>query len=335
MKESRRFVSYARIMILALVVGVSGMPLARLQAAEPTMTQPRSIHSQKLFASPEKAVNALQAAVKGKDNKVWQELFGPEFNELLTGDKVQDENNMKRFADALAVGCNLVKEKDDKIVLEVGENNWPMPIPLVKEAGQWRFDTAAGKNEIINRRIVKNELHAIGVCQAYVVAQRLYAIVNQNESDGVEYAQKFKSTSGKKDGLYWVPAEHEPVSPFGALVAEAQAEGYTTNKACAKQPFHGYYFRILTRQGKSAPGGELDYMSGDHLAGGFALVAYPERWNHSGIMTFIVNQDGNVYQRNLGENTYQIASEMKEYNPDSEWTLVMDQGVVSAVSKNQ
>jgi hypothetical protein len=331
MKESNRFASYARIMIITLVAGTGGMPLAKLYAAEPTIEQPKSTSPQKLFASPDEAVNALRAAVAAKDGKVWQELFGSQFNELLTGDKVQDDNNAKRFAEEFALGCSLVKEGEDKIILEIGANNWPMPIPLVKAEGQWRFDTAAGKEEIINRHIGKDELHAIGVCQAYITAQQQYAGLNPVAGGGVQYAQKFKSTPGKKDGLYWLSAENEPASPFGPLVAEAHAEGYVANKDSGKHPFHGYYFRILTRQGKSAPGGKLDYMRGDHLTGGFALVAYPERWDHSGIMTFIVNQDGKVYQRNLGEKTCRIAGEMKEYNPDSEWTLVKDQGVVRAV----
>ena len=208
-----------------------------------------------------------------------------------------------------------------------------MPIPLVKADGQWHFDTAAGKEEIINRHIGKDELHAIGVCRAYVAAQRQYASANPDAGGGAKYAQKFKSTPGKKDGLYWPAAENEPASPFGPLVAEAHAEGYGKNQGTGPHPFHGYYFRILTRQGKAAPGGKMNYLSHGNLTGGFALVAYPEHWDQSGIMTFIVNQDGKVFQRNLGEKTSRIAGAMKEYNPDSEWTLVPDQGVLSAVSE--
>jgi hypothetical protein len=233
----------------------------------------------------------------------------------------------------MSQSCTQVKEGDDKITLEVGTNNWPYPIPLVRAGGQWYFDTAAGKEEIINRHIGKDELCAIGVCRAYVVAQRQYASANPDAVAVVNYAQKFKSAPGKKDGLYWPAAENEPASPFGALVAEAQAEGYTKHKGAGPHPFHGYYFRILTRQGEAAPGGKMDYLSHGSLTGGFALVAYPEHWDQSGIMTFIVNQDGKVFQRNLGEKTSRIAGAMKEYNPDTEWTLVQDEGVLSAVSE--
>jgi hypothetical protein len=208
-----------------------------------------------------------------------------------------------------------------------------MPIPLVKADGQWRFDTAAGKEEIINRHIGKDELHAVGVCRAYVVAQRQYAGANPDAAAGTKYAQKFKSTAGMKDGLYWPAAGEEPASPFGPLVAQAHVEGFGPKMGTGVKPFHGYYFRILTCQGKAAPGGEMNYMSDGNLTGGFALVAYPEHWDQSGIMTFIVNQDGKVYQRNLGEKTCQIAGAMKEYNPDTEWTLVPDEGVSNAASE--
>jgi hypothetical protein len=233
----------------------------------------------------------------------------------------------------MAQGCTPVKEGEDKIILEVGTNNWPMPIPIVKANGQWHFDTAAGKEEIINRHIGKDELHAIGVCRAYVAAQRQYASMNPATGAGAKYAQKFRSTPGKKDGLYWLSAENELASPFGSLVAEAHAEGYGKNKGKGPHPFRGYYFRILTRQGKAATGGEMNYMSHGNLTGGFALVAYPENWDHSGIMTFIVNQDGKVFQRDFGEKTSQVAAAMKEYNPDSKWALVQDEGVLSAVSE--
>ena len=252
----------------------------------------------------------------------------------MTGDKVQDANNAQRFAAAMAQGCNQVKEGDDTITLEVGTNNWPYPIPLVQTNGQWHFDTAAGKEEIINRHIGKDELHAIGVCRAYVTAQRQYASANPNAATETTYAQHLKSTPGKKDGLYWAAADNEPASPFGSLVAEAQAEGYVLHaKGTGPHPFHGYYFRILTRQGSAAPGGEKDYLSHGSLTGGFALVAYPEQWDQSGIMTFIVNQDGKVYQQNLGEKTSRIAADLKEYNPDTNWTLVADDGITNVVSE--
>ena len=333
MKFFNQFTCFVSFLTIALLAGAWGILLADLHAEEPNEAQQKPVVAQRLFASPDEAVKALQAATAAKDKAALSEIFGPEVQELLTGDEVQDANNVQRFATAMAQGCTPVKEAADKITLEVGTNNWPMPIPLVKASGQWHFDTAAGKEEIINRHIGKDELHAIGVCRAYVAAQRQYASANPDEAVGVKYAQKFKSTSGKKDGLYWPSAEKELVSPFGPLVAEAHTEGYIRNKGTGPHPFHGYYFRILTRQGKAAPGGKMDYMSHGKLTGGFALVAYPEYWDHSGIMTFIVNHDGKVFQRNFGENTSQIAGTMKEYNPDSEWTLVKDEGVLSSVSE--
>ena len=246
---------------------------------------------------------------------------------------MQDANNARRFAAAVAQGCERVKDGEDKIILEVGTNNWPYPIPLVKADGHWHFDTAAGKEEIINRHIGKDELHAIGVCRAYVAAQRQYAAATPAVDGAARYARKFKSTPGKKDGLFWPMTGNETESPFGPLVAEAHAEGSEAHKGTAPHPFHGYYFRILSRQGKAAPGGKQDYLSHGLMTGGFALVAYPENWDQSGIMTFIVNQDGKVYQRNLGKRSTRIAAALKEYNPDGEWTLVQDEGVSRAASE--
>jgi hypothetical protein len=279
------------------------------------------------------AVKALQAAAGAKDKAALREIFGPEFDKVITGDKVQDANNAQAFATVLAQGCQPVKSGEDRITLEIGTNNYPMAIPLVKADGQWHFDTAAGKEELIDRHIGKDELNAISVCRSYVTAQRQFASENPDASGGVKYAQTFKSTAGKKDGLYWPAAANEPASPFGRLVAEAHAEGYCTNSATGLHPFHGYVFRILTQQGKAAPGDEMDYMSHGDMTKGFALVAYPELWDQSGIMTFIVNQDGKIYQQDLGAKTSEIAEAMKQYNPDNQWTLAQDEGVLSAVSE--
>jgi hypothetical protein len=327
------YLYFPSFLTIALLAGACGILPANLQAAEPEAAPQKPVVTQRLFASPDEAVKTLQAATEAKDQAALSEIFGPQFQELLTGDKVQDANNVQEFAMAMAQGCQQVKEGEDKITLEVGTNNWPLPIPLVKANGQWRFDTAAGKEEIINRFIGKDELYAIGVCRAYVIAQRQFVSANPVAGGGVNYARKFKSTPGMKDGLYWPAVENEPASPFGPLVAEAHAEGYVGHKGAGPHPFHGYYFRILTRQGEAAPGGKMNYMSGGNLAAGFALVAYPEHWDQSGIMTFIVNQDGKVYQRNFGEKTSRIAGAMKEYNPDNKWTLVQDEGVLSAVSE--
>ena len=326
MKFSNRSTRFARLLTIALLACAPGIFSTNIHAAEPKVAQ-------QVFASPEDAIKALQAAVKTNDKAVLGEIFGPDFRKLLTGDEVQDANNAQKFAAAMALGCKPVNEGDDKVTLEIGTNDWPMPIPLVKADGQWHFDTAAGKEEIINRHIGKDELYAIGVCRAYVTAQRQFASLNTDANGGVKYALKFKSTPGKKDGLYWPSAENEPASPFGPLVAEAHAEGYVAHKGTGPHPFHGYYFRILARQGGAAPSGRMDYMSHGDLTKGFALVAYPEHWDQSGIMTFIINQDGKVYQRNLGEKTSRMVGAMKKYNPDSEWTLVQDEGELSAVSE--
>jgi hypothetical protein len=254
-----------RIKIIALLACVWGVLSVNLYAQGSNESQQPPLVTQQLFASPDEAVKALQVATGTKDKAALNQIFGSQVKELLTGDEVQDTKNAQKFATVLAQGYSLVKEGEDKMTIEVGPDSWPMPIPLVKASGSgsWYFDTAAGKEEIINRHIGKDELHAIGVCRGFAAGKQQFANI--------------------------------------------------------PQPFHGYLFRILNGQG-------TDAMSGS------ALVAYPEHWDQSGIMTFIVNQDGKVYQRNFAEKTPQIAEAMKEYNPDSEWTLVSDQGVLSTVS---
>jgi len=333
MKLSNRWTRLAALLTIASLAGAVGCSAGPGAAGQRQEAQQKPAAPQRSFASPDEAVKALQAAVEANDNAALREIYGPEIDGLLTGDEVQDARDAKRFAALMAQGCKPVQEGEDKITLEVGADSWPMPIPLVKADGQWHFDTAAGKEEIINRHIGKDELHAIGVCRAYVTAQRQYAAANPDAGGAARYALKFKSSPDKKDGLYWPAAQNEPPSPFGPVVAEAQFEGFGQSIGTGPHPFHGYYFRILTRQGKGAPGGEMDYMSHGDLTGGFALVAYPEHWDRSGIMTFIVNQDGKLYQRNLGKRTFRIARAMKEYNPDSGWALAPDEGVLSAPSE--
>lgn len=330
MKLSNQFTSVLSksALIITLLAAVCGFSPSGLHAQD---SQIAPAVQPQLFATPDQAVAALQTAAAAKDQAALQTIFGPEFKELMTGDQVQDSNNAEKFATALAAGCNQVKADDGKITLEIGTNNWPMPIPLVMTNSQWFFDTAAGKEEIINRHVGKDELCAIGVCRAYVTAQRQYAGMNPMAGGGAKYAQKFKSTPGLKDGLYWPAADNEPASPFGPLVAEAHAEGYHHSQGSGPHPFHGYYFRILTRQGAAASGGRMNYLVDGNLTGGFALVAYPESWDQSGVMTFIVNQDGKVYQQNLGEKTSRIAGAMKSYNPDNAWTLVEDNGDTDTV----
>lgn len=294
-----------------------------LRAQEPMGTPAAG---QQTFTSPDDALIALREAVESDNVPALNKIFGPEIQSLRTGDKVQDAKNTRHFAMAMAESCQLDKETESEIFVVVGTNNWPMPIPLVRTNGQWFFDTPAGKEEAIDRHIGKDELAAIGVARAFVGAQQRFAAMN-----GGVYAQKFKSSEGKRDGLYWPSEDNQPTSVFGRLVAEADAEGYSGGKG--PQPFHGYYFRILTRQGPDASGGKMDYLSDGDLKNGFALVAWPQQWNQSGVMTFMVNQDGKVYQSNFGEKTSRIASKIKEYNPDSSWELVQDEGIRDVIQE--
>lgn len=294
----------------------SQAPDARQQESEQTT-----------FASPNDAVKALRIAVNADDQTALSQIFGPELRSLQTGDKVQDANNLHHFASALSQNCHLEKESANEYFVDVGTNDWPMPIPLAQTNGQWYFDTAAGKEEIIDRHVGRDELTAIGVCRDFVQAQKQFAGMN-----GGVYAEQFKSSPGRHNGLYWPAKAGEPPSPFDELVTEAYAEGYGAHHGSGQHPFHGYYFRILTAQGKDAPGGKMDYMHGGKLTKGFALVAYPENWNQSGVMTFIVNQDGKVYQRDFGDKTGRIASRLKDYNPDKNWTLVNDEGILNTAS---
>jgi len=304
----------------------AGSPLP-LQADE---TPDAATGGPRLFASPEEATQALLAATKAKDKTAIHEIFGAQAHELLTsGDPVQDKAEFASFATAISQMCNLVRKGDDKIVLYIGAENWPFPIPLVKKDGQWFFDALAGKDELINRRIGEDEIIAIGVCRAYVAAQREYAGEDRAGDGVLKYAQKLMSTPGKKDGLYWEPVPDEPLSPFGPLVAQAREEGYGQNHQKGHhQPFHGYLFKILTAQGADAPGGPYNYIINGNMIAGFALIAYPAHWGDSGVMTFIVNQQGKVYQCNLGENSADLAGAITEFNPDSQWTVVQEQGAV-------
>jgi len=285
--------------------------------------------SQRLFYSPEDALKTLIEAVKAKDKIVLDQIFGPSGKYLRSGDEVQDAAEFKEFAEHLAEKTDLVKENDSKVILHVGNENWPFPIPIVKYNDQWFFDTEAGKEEILNRRIGEDELTTILVCRAYVMAQREY-VLKDWDGDGIfAYAQKLRSDPGKRNGLFWRAKQGEEVSPLGELVARARHEGYKKKEAAFKEevpsPFHGYYFKILTRQGKNVPGGKYNYIINGNMVGGFALVAFPSNWGKSGVMTFIVNQQGKVYQKNLGPDTMKIAQKMKSYKPDKTWTPVKEQ----------
>ena len=284
--------------------------------------------SQRLFYSHEDALKTLIDAIKARDKTVLDQIFGPSGKDFRSNDEVQNTAEFEEFAKLLAEKTDLVKENDSKVILHIGNANWPFPIPIVKYNDQWFFDTEAGKEEILNRRIGEDELIAILVCRSYVKAQREY-VLNDWDGDGIfAYAQKLRSDPGKRNGLFWRATRGEEVSPLGELVARAWHEGYKKKKAAFKEaepsPFHGYYFKLLTRQGKNVPGGKYNYIVNGNMVGGFALVAFPSNWGTSGVMTFIVNQQGKVYQKNLGPDTMRIAQKMKLYNPDKTWTPVKE-----------
>jgi hypothetical protein len=283
-------------------------------------------NGEKTFASPDEAVAALIAAVNSHDMAALQNIFGPKFDDITSSEPAQAEEELKQFGAKLNEAHELTKTSESRSELEVGNDQWPFPVPLTKSGGSWFFDTDAGKEEIINRRIGRNELSALQSARAYVEAQREYASRDRDGDGVLEYAQKFRSSSGQKDGLYWPQDLDGELSPLGPLIAEAQTKGYLTNAdgSAGPQPYRGYYFRILTSQGKSAAGGKYDYIINGNMIGGFGLVAYPAEYGESGIMTFIVNQQGRVYQKNLGPDTTKLAGKMTTYDPDNTWRVSPD-----------
>lgn len=276
----------------------------------------------KPFATPEEAVEALATAVNARDTNALLSLFGPGLEELRSPDPVQARNELAEFAAQLKASNHIEHTSDGRSILEVGEDRWPFAIPLAQKGGAWFFDTAAGKEELLNRRIGRNELDALQSMRAYVDAQRDYARKDRDGDGVLEYAQRMRSNPGSKDGLYWNADEQGQESPLGPLLAEAQSEGYLTGpqKENEPQPFHGYYFKILHQQGPHAPGGAYNYIINGNMIGGFALVAWPADYGNSGIMTFIINQQGKVYQKDLGRDTKQIVSNMTTYDPGAGWT---------------
>jgi hypothetical protein len=280
--------------------------------------------AQEIFSSPEKAVEAMVDAVKTNDIQSLLAIFGPGSRHIiLSGDPVEDQKGHEWFLKHYEEK-NRLEEASGKFTLHVGNDDWPLPIPIVKAGNGWRFDTEAGKQEILARRIGKNELNAIQVCLAYVDAQREYAMRKAHQGEGLlEYAQKFESTPGKQDGLYWEAGEGQEQSPIGPLFAAARDQGYSGKHLGEEpEPYHGYFYRILTAQGKNALGGAQNYVVGGKMIGGFALIAYPAHYRASGVMTFIVNHDGVVYQKKLGKGTKKAARAIKAFDPDKTWTRV-------------
>ena len=274
---------------------------------------------QKTFSSPEEAVKSLVQAARSNDTTELVAILGPGSREIVSsGDPVADKSGRERF----------VSLYDEKIVIEGAESGWaflslgnedyPFPLPVVKDGDVWRFDTEAGKEELLNRRIGRNELAVIEVLRAYVDAQREYAATDWDGDGTMEFAQQVRSTPGKKDGLYWSTNEGGPESPLGPLAAEAAQEGYTKENTA----LYGYHYRILKAQGKEAVGGDFDYLMNGKMILGFAMVAFPAQYGASGIMTFMVNHNGIVYQKDLGDNSAGIVAAMEVFNPDAGWSMV-------------
>jgi Protein of unknown function (DUF2950) len=276
---------------------------------------------QKTFSSPEEASNAFVTAAQSNDEKAMLDILGTDGKQIVSsGDETEDAQNRANFVERYREMHRLVKEPDGTVILYIGAKNWPTPIPLVNKGNSWYFDTDAGKKEILFRRIGRNEISTIRVCQELVAAQKEYYSTQHSE-----YAQKIFSDAGQQNGLYWKAADGGPQSPIGPLVAAAVAEGYAKDQNGAPTPYRGYYYHILTRQGKTAPGGAKSYIVNGKMTGGFAFVAYPAEYRSSGVMTFIVGVDGVVYQKDLGKKTEVLAKAMKEHNPDSSWRKAEEQ----------
>jgi Protein of unknown function (DUF2950) len=278
-------------------------------------------NAQLSFKTAEEAADALVSAARAGDRKGLVTVLGRDGADIVSsGDAVADASARNRVVEAYDAKHQVVMEGADKAVLIMGREDWPFPIPLVRKDGTWRFDTAAGREEILYRRIGRNELDAIETCLAYVDAQQEYA--ERGVAGNGVYAQRIVSRPGKKDGLYWPAQSGTDESPLGELAASAAAEGYRAGQQRA--PYHGYYYKVLTRQGPNAPGGALDYVVRGNMIGGFALVAYPAEYRNSGVMTFLVNHQGNIYEKDLGPDTARIAAGMTAFNPDNTWRRVTD-----------
>ena len=306
----RRFASSGLVLALETGAIVSGCAERRMQST---------------YATPDQAVDALVAAVRSDDPNELRGVLGEDAEKLISsGDEVADRNARERFIAKYEAKHSLSSD-GGTVTLVVGDNDWPMPIPIVRDPGSgwWRFDAAAGEDEIICRRIGRNELATISVCKAIVDAEREYAMKDPDNDAIRTYARQFQSDPGKRDGLYWPSEEGEEPSPLGAVVAKAASEGYagapTSDGGGTGEPYHGYLFRILTRQGPHAAGGARDYMINGKLIGGFGLVAYPAEYGNSGVMTFLTNQDGVVYQQDMGPGTRSKALAISEFDPGPGW----------------
>lgn len=301
-------------------IKLSILAAALLLAAAANPASAANSAKQKSFATPEEAAQQLAAAARSGDSKALVEILGPDARAIIaSGDPVDDRKGRERFAKAYDEANKLERSGDAKAVLSVGKDDWPFPLPIVRDAAGWRFDSKQGKDEILNRRIGRNERHAIQAALAYVDAQREYYLRNPQGDKLLHYAQRFLSTNGKRDGLYWRARASEPPSPLGPVFAAARAEGYAKDSSGKPYPYHGYFYRILKGQGPDARGGAYDYVAQSRMIGGFALIAYPAEYGNSGVMTFIVNHDGTVYQKDLGPESGRLARKISKFNPDTTW----------------
>ena len=313
-----RHVAFALLIVASLAA-----PLAHAADPVPT-TSARPAYVQNTYASPEDAAKALADAMRTDERKLIWRVLGPGASKFIrSGDPAQDEEAREAFVAAYDKSVKFERDGDAKATLLIGPTDFPFPYLLVMKNGRWQFDAKQGNEQVLDRRIGRNELAAIKVCLAYVDAQREYARLDRDGNNLLEYAQNLASASGKRDGLYWETKAGEPPSPLGPLTANARSQGY--GRPGPGGPYHGYYYKILTGQGKDAPGGAYDYVVDGKMIGGFALVAYPARWGGSGVMTFICNHDGVVFERNLGKDTVATASAMTVYNPDALWEKSRDQ----------
>lgn len=281
---------------------------------------------QRTFATPAQAVQALLKAAEDGNQDEMLAVLGDDGKDLVySGDPVQDKSGMEGFVKSYNTKHSIVEQDAKTRILHVGASDWALPIPIVNDGGKWRFDTATGREELVYRRIGYNELGAIAASRGYIDAQKDYASAGHDGLPAGIYAQRLISSAGKQDGLYWETAAGDPPSPAGPLLAQASDQGYATGGSVGKaQPYHGYFYRVLKAQGAAAKGGAKSYLTDGKLTEGVALVAFPAQYKVSGVMTFIINQRGVVYQKDLGEKTADIAAAMTEYDPDSTWKKVTD-----------
>src|SRR5882757_595569 len=318
-----RFFKYFGVRVFArLAIPLSMLILACLLVAPIASTEETA--PQQVFSSADAAANALVAAGKADDMKTLSSILGPDADQVLSsGDSVADKNARNDFVRRYQEMHRLAYDDRGRVILYIGAENWPVPLPLVKKNGGWIFDTAAGKEELLFRRIGRNELFTVDVLEDLAEAQTEYASEAHDGESTDQFAQRILSDTGKRNGLYWETAEGQPESPIGPLIASASAEGYKSDGGGNPVPFHGYYYKVLTRQGKNAPGGAKDYLVNGKMTNGFAFLAYPAEYRSSGVMTLMINQEGVIVQKDLGPNTAKLASVMTEFNPDKTWQEVV------------